>query len=69
MTVIRVLTQVATQTIAEGSIPPAWNLIATSTSDGFSDKWSADGSRQAMGHDSNRKVESDEDGYTRGNWN
>jgi hypothetical protein len=69
MTIIRVLTQVARHTIAEVSVPRAWNLIATSTSDGPSDKWSTDGSRQAMGHDSNRKVEIDEDGYTRGIWN
>jgi hypothetical protein len=51
-----ILARVVRHVIAEVSVPQAWNLIATSTSDGTSDKW-----RQAMGHDSNRKVEIDED--------
>ena len=49
-TVSRVLVQVATHTIAELSVPRAWNLLARGTY----------GSRQAMRHDSNREVEIDE---------
>jgi hypothetical protein len=61
MTVSMVLARVATHIIAEVSVPRAWNPIARGISAGPSDKWSTDGSRQAMGHDSNRVVESDED--------
>jgi hypothetical protein len=56
MTVSRVLTQVATHTIAKMSVPRAWNVVARSISGEPSNKWSTDGGGQAMRHDSNRDV-------------